>query len=156
MVLPATLITSLRELPGFDEAAFIDVHHQGVFPTSIRRNPAKGGTRAELGECRPVPWCASGGYLSRRPSFITDPAWHTGQYYVQEASSMFLEQAYLQHAAGLWKLPRVLDACAAPGGKSTHLRALMGETGLLVCNEVIRTRLGDLCRRTCSVGEALP
>jgi 16S rRNA C967 or C1407 C5-methylase (RsmB/RsmF family)/NOL1/NOP2/fmu family ribosome biogenesis protein len=140
MVLPASLIASLRGLPGFDEAAFLDVHNRGVFPTSIRRNPAKGAT---LDGPSPVPWCAFGQYLFPRPSFITDPAWHTGQYYVQEASSMFLEQAYLQHASGL-AAPRVLDACAAPGGKSTHLRALMGDTGLLVSNEVIRTRVGML------------
>jgi len=143
MVLPSAFIASLRELPGFDEAAFLDVHNQGVFPTSIRHNPRKAGQSVGFGASHPVPWCASGRYLSSRPSFITDPAWHTGQYYVQEASSMFLEQAYLQHAAG-FEAPRVLDACAAPGGKSTHLRALMGDSGLLVSNEVIRTRVGIL------------
>lgn len=87
-----------------------------------------------------VPWAADGWYLSSRPSFITDPAWHAGLYYVQEASSMFLEQVFSQHVADRGAL-RVLDACAAPGGKSTHLQALIGSGGLLVSNEVIRTRV---------------
>ena len=90
-----------------------------------------------------VPWCRDGWYLSSRPSFITDPAWHAGLYYVQEASSMFLEQAFRQHVS-LSSPLRVLDACAAPGGKSTHLHSLMGEGGLLVSNEVIRTRVSIL------------
>jgi NOL1/NOP2/fmu family ribosome biogenesis protein len=54
---------------------------------------------------------------------------------------MFLEQAFSQHASGA---VRVLDACAAPGGKSTHLQTLIGAAGLLVSNEVIRTRVGVL------------
>jgi 16S rRNA C967 or C1407 C5-methylase (RsmB/RsmF family)/NOL1/NOP2/fmu family ribosome biogenesis protein len=137
MTLPSELIASLRGLPGFDEEAFLAVHAQGDPPVSIRLNPAKGFSCEGL----PVPWCATGHYLSTRPSFITDPAWHAGRYYVQEASSMFVEQAFLQHAPGA---TRVLDACAAPGGKSTHLQALMGPGSLLVSNEVIRTRVGIL------------
>lgn len=102
-----------------------------------------------------VPWAADGWYLSSRPSFITDPAWHAGLYYVQEASSMFLEQVFSQHVGGAAGGAtagvngaagplRVLDACAAPGGKSTHLQALIGSDGLLVSNEVIRTRVSIL------------
>lgn len=142
MLLPAELIASLRGLPGFDEQAFLMVHGEGKAPVSVRVNPAKGAKAPGLA-LRPVPWCPSGWYLSSRPSFITEPAWHAGLYYVQEASSMFLEQVFSQHAASV-AAPRVLDACAAPGGKSTHLQSLMGRDGLLVSNEVIRTRVGVL------------
>ena len=52
---------------------------------------------------------------------------------------MFLEQAFLQTAVPADKL-RVLDLCGSPGGKSTHLSDLIGPSGLLVSNEVIRSR----------------
>lgn len=140
MTLPVALIESLRGLPGFDEAAFVAVHERGEAPVSVRVNPAKGGASPE--GPRVVPWCPAGRYLASRPSFILDPSWHAGRYYVQEASSMFVEQAFRQHGGGV-PSPRVLDACAAPGGKSTHLQALVGD-GLLVSNEVIRARVGIL------------
>ena len=41
-----------------------------------------------------VPWCSAGRYLAERPQFTFDPLFHAGAYYVQEASSMFIEQAY--------------------------------------------------------------
>ncbi|WP_300851749.1 rRNA cytosine-C5-methyltransferase, partial [uncultured Bacteroides sp.] len=77
-------------------------------------------------------------YLSRRPTFTFDPLFHAGCYYVQEASSMFVEQALRQYMS---TAPVVaLDLCAAPGGKSTHVRSLLPEGSLLVANEVIRNR----------------
>ena len=75
--------------------------------------------------------------------FTLDPAIHAGAYYVQEASSMFLEQAVRQHVPANEPL-RVLDLCAAPGGKSTHLASLLNAESLLVSNEVIRSRASIL------------
>lgn len=90
-----------------------------------------------------VPWCQYGYYLPERPSYVADPLWHAGAYYVQEASSMFLEQAILQHAD--FNEPKfVLDLCAAPGGKSTLMSSILGEDDLLVSNEVIQSRVGVL------------
>ncbi|MEJ0032161.1 MAG: hypothetical protein WDO15_18115 [Bacteroidota bacterium] len=86
-----------------------------------------------------VPWCSTGIYLPERPVFTLDPNFHAGAYYVQEASSMFLEQA-VRSSVDLTKSLRVLDLCAAPGGKSTHLLQLINNESLLVSNEVIRTR----------------
>jgi 16S rRNA C967 or C1407 C5-methylase (RsmB/RsmF family) len=86
-----------------------------------------------------IPWTTSGIYLKERPSFTLDPKFHGGAYYVQEASSMFLEQAVRQ-SVDLNSDLRVLDLCAAPGGKSTHLLSLISEASLLVSNEVIRSR----------------
>ncbi len=104
---------------------------------SIRANPLKWG-KLPL-DCEPVPWCKDGFYLEKRPSFTLDPLFHAGGYYPQEASGMFMEQVYKQ-AAGESKNLRVLDLCGAPGGKSTHMSAMIGEDGMLVANEVIRTR----------------
>lgn len=91
----------------------------------------------------PIPWCSSGYYLDKRPQFTLDPLFHAGAYYVQEASSMFIEEVIRQ--TGLDKNPiRMLDLCAAPGGKSTHLLALLHHQSLLVANETIRSRVGML------------
>lgn len=90
-------------------------------------------------EREPIPWCDTGYYLPSRPSFTFDPFFHAGCYYVQEASSMFLEQAF-RHLADLSAPLKVLDLCAAPGGKSTHIQSLISAESLLVSNEVIRSR----------------
>ena len=104
---------------------------------SIRRNPFK-PTAAELyPEAQPVPWCATGAYLPARPSFTANPLLHAGAFYVQEAASMFIEQAY----RAMDIVPqRVLDLCAAPGGKSTLWRTLLSDDALLVANEPLRPR----------------
>jgi 16S rRNA C967 or C1407 C5-methylase (RsmB/RsmF family)/NOL1/NOP2/fmu family ribosome biogenesis protein len=90
-----------------------------------------------------IPWSSHGYYLPERPSFILDPLWHAGAYYVQDASSMFLEQA-LRQSCDLTSSLRVLDLCAAPGGKSTLIQSLINESSLLVSNEVIRSRAAIL------------
>jgi NOL1/NOP2/fmu family ribosome biogenesis protein len=90
-----------------------------------------------------VPWSQLGYYLDKRPSFTFDPLFHAGCYYVQEASSMFLEQAILQNVDDQQPI-KVLDLCAAPGGKSTHLQSLISPQSLLVTNEVIKPRVGIL------------
>ncbi|MCX6328665.1 MAG: RsmB/NOP family class I SAM-dependent RNA methyltransferase, partial [Bacteroidia bacterium] len=106
-------------------------------PVSIRINPKKWNKRPLTSE--PVPWCNQGWYLESRPSFTFDPLFHAGCYYPQEASGMFLEQVFKQIVDSEENI-RVLDLCGAPGGKSTHLSSLIGKNGLLVANEVIRSR----------------
>lgn len=96
-----------------------------------------------LSQLERIPWSAYGYYLPERPSFTFDPLFHAGCYYVQEASSMFVEQAFCQLTDQNRPL-RVLDLCAAPGGKSTHLYSLLPENSLLVSNEVIRSRAAVL------------
>lgn len=106
---------------------------------SVRLNPYKPF------ECRwidAVPWCGSGRYIATRPSFTLDPTFAAGGYYVQEASSMFLE--FLFGRLDVASDARILDLCAAPGGKSTHLQALAGPDAVVVANEVIRSRAGVL------------
>jgi len=87
---------------------------------------------------KPVDYCSSGFSLPKRPLFTLDPFIHAGVYYVQEQSSMFLEQAVKQ--LGLETDIKVLDLCASPGGKSTHLASLISPGSLLVSNDVIRAR----------------
>lgn len=105
---------------------------------SVRHNGAK--RAADLcGE--PVAWAADACYLDTRPLFTADPLFHAGCYYVQEASSMFLEQVIKQYVD---EPVRVLDLCAAPGGKSTHALSLLPEGSLFVANEPVPMRAGVL------------
>ncbi len=105
-------------------------------PVSIRINPLK----LKLNDYpERVPWCEWGFYLPRRPVFTLDPLFHAGAYYVQEASSMFLEQV-LKTVSNQDDPLLVLDLCGAPGGKTTHLLSIMNRNSFLVTNEVIRSR----------------
>lgn len=141
MQLPATLLHSLQEIKGFDRESFEEVHSSKEQVTSVRINPAKPvypSVHFSNINSR-IPWSNYGYYLEQRPSFTFDPLFHAGCYYVQEASSMFLEQAMIQ-ITDLTRPLRVLDLCAAPGGKSTHIQSLLSKDSLLVSNEVIRSR----------------
>ena len=117
-----------------DWEAFL-ASHQVSPPVSIRINPKK----SKAIHVARIPWTEYGYYLDARPSFTLDPSFHAGSYYVQDASSMFLEQAVKQ-SLDLSQPLRVLDLCAAPGGKSTHLLSLISPGALLIANEVIGTR----------------
>ncbi|TAF50131.1 MAG: hypothetical protein EAZ62_08255, partial [Sphingobacteriia bacterium] len=148
--LPAALLQDLHEVPGFDPKAFEAVHAQSQAPASLRLHPVKPScTFDQLGE--PIPWCPSGRYLPERPSYVFDPAWHAGAYYVQEASSMFLWQALSQtvgsHTSEKW----VLDLCAAPGGKSTLLQSFFLD-GMVVSNEIIKSRTAILAENSTKWG----
>ena len=139
--LPTGLITSLADARGFDKEAFIRVHESGEQITSIRINPAKiTSVDTVFLAAEKVPWSSYGYYLPERPSFTFDPLFHAGLYYVQEASGMFVEQA-LRQSVDLTQPLRVLDLCAAPGGKSTLLQSLISKESLLVSNEVIKSRV---------------
>jgi len=110
-------------------------------PVSIRKHPQKQGIPwLEDNTDRSVPWCSDGIILKSRPVFTLDPLFHAGCYYVQEPSSMFAGEAFRQLVPKDQSI-RVLDCCAAPGGKSTHLASMLNDQSLLVSNEVIRTRI---------------
>ncbi|MBS1761176.1 MAG: RsmF rRNA methyltransferase first C-terminal domain-containing protein [Bacteroidetes bacterium] len=145
MELPALLIKSLQDVKGFNKEAFEAVHNSGEQITSIRLSPVKkiNDFQKHFEINAPVPWSSFGYYLMSRPSFTFDPLFHAGCYYVQEASSMFLEQA-LKQSIDVTQPLRVLDLCAAPGGKSTHIQSLISDESLLVSNEVIRSRASIL------------
>jgi 16S rRNA C967 or C1407 C5-methylase (RsmB/RsmF family)/NOL1/NOP2/fmu family ribosome biogenesis protein len=134
----------MRELLREEAGAFFDAL-DGPSPASIRFNPLKPARDGELpfrelfdGQ---VPWCERGAYLRERPSFTLDPLLHGGAYYVQEASSMFLDHVLRQLLHGP---SRVLDLCAAPGGKSTLGIGLLAGESLWVANEVVASRAAVL------------
>jgi 16S rRNA C967 or C1407 C5-methylase (RsmB/RsmF family)/NOL1/NOP2/fmu family ribosome biogenesis protein len=145
MELPGALLQSLRNVIGFDEKTFGSVHESGGQAVSVRYNPQKifSEARKHFPGSEPIPWSSTGYYLPARPSFTLDPWLHGGAYYVQEASSMFLEQC-LRQTVDLSKPLKVLDLCAAPGGKSTLIQSLLSDESVLVSNEVIKTRVNVL------------
>jgi 16S rRNA C967 or C1407 C5-methylase (RsmB/RsmF family)/NOL1/NOP2/fmu family ribosome biogenesis protein len=141
---------SVSNLDHFDPDAFLAVHRSGEQLVSVHMNPDKsiykeGKWNADIPEApfefsRAVPWAPDAFYLTERPQFTFDPFFHAGNYYVQEASGMFLTQA-LKKVAGTNQNLKVLDLCAAPGGKSTLIQSLISKDSLLVSNEVIKTRI---------------
>ncbi|MHA4847086.1 methyltransferase RsmF C-terminal domain-like protein [Flavitalea antarctica] len=141
--LPESLLNSLEGVPGFDRKKFEQVHSSRAAVTAIRYNPSKSAGLNPDQKYERVPWSSYGYYLPERPFFTFDPLLHAGVYYVQEASSMFLEQA-LRQTVTLDQPLRVLDLCAAPGGKSTLLQSLINADSLLVSNDVIRSRANIL------------
>jgi 16S rRNA C967 or C1407 C5-methylase (RsmB/RsmF family)/NOL1/NOP2/fmu family ribosome biogenesis protein len=146
MKLPASLMHSLVDVEGFNKEAFEKVHASGEQVTSIRVNPSKPISQFPnfpISKSNKVPWTDYGFYLESRPSFTFDPLFHAGCYYVQEASSMFVEQA-LKQTIDLSRHLKILDLAAAPGGKSTHIQSLISKDSLLVSNEVIRSRANIL------------
>jgi 16S rRNA C967 or C1407 C5-methylase (RsmB/RsmF family)/NOL1/NOP2/fmu family ribosome biogenesis protein len=136
MNFPEKFLAHLHNAPGLSNSAFINAHCITP-PVSIRINKLKPVT--DFTELKGVPWCSSGFYIPERPVFTLDPLLHAGCYYVQEASSMFLEHA-LKCCIDFAKPLKILDLCAAPGGKSTLVSNLLNSESILISNEVIRSR----------------
>lgn len=148
-VLPQSFEYYLREAAGDSTDKIIDALLNSEPTLSIRLNPFKpvgadvdsvANDVVKSGDR--IPWCSNGFYLAQRPLFTFDPTLHAGAYYVQEPSSMFLEmlRPVLQSLS-----PRnVLDLCAAPGGKSTHLISMLPLGTRFTVNEVVKPRLSAL------------
>ena len=135
--LQAAFIEQMEDILGQEQETFLRTI-EGVSPVSIRLNPFKSyDPPFELDA--PIPWTSAGYYLAQRPSFTLDPGFHGGAYYVQEASSMLIEAA-IKANIDLSQPLKVLDLCAAPGGKSTLLASILHPESLLVTNEVIQGR----------------
>ncbi|MBR5770367.1 MAG: rRNA cytosine-C5-methylase [Alistipes sp.] len=131
--LPERFVETMREALGADaERLFEALDTEPA--VSIRLNPAK---PAECFDGEAVGWCKWGKYLAERPQFTLDPLLHGGAYYVQEASSQFVAHLLANHDM---EGKRVLDMCAAPGGKTTIYSTLVGRKGLVVANDISHSR----------------
>ncbi len=132
--LPGSFVERMQAAMGMKASASFLASLSVRPPVSVRWNPQK-LTAAPFDEGRSIPWHPQGVFLSERPSFVSDPFFHAGAYYVQEASSMLLYQL-IDTSRPL----NILDLCGAPGGKSTLIASAMHPGSLLVANEVIRSR----------------
>ena len=170
MTLPEKFAARVLSELGPEEGAALCAALDTEPPVSVRLNPAKCAGAAEPGAVQDgtgaapggygspqgssgtdvpaplpvlqnadgrVPWCADGYYLAVRPQFTFDSDFHAGAYYVQEASSQFVGR--LMGGEGVAG-KRILDLCAAPGGKTTLYASLAGPGGLVVANEIDRRR----------------
>jgi len=147
MQLPEDFVRDTKPLLGNEWNDFVTAL-TSLSPVSIRLNPVKAaGLELDLPK---VAWSDNGYYLPSRPAFTFDPLFHAGTYYVQEASSMFIEQVFRKYYSE--KDIKVLDLCAAPGGKSTHIASLISKNSLLVSNEVIRNRANILSENITKAG----
>lgn len=123
---------------------------------SIRLNPFKG---LDGPGGRSVPWSPYGRILDSRPAFTSDPLFHAGCYYVQDSSAMFPGHLFRRELRRLGCPAdiRVLDLCAAPGGKTTDLAASLreacGDDFTLVSNEVIKSRASVLAQNVALWGD---
>ena len=143
--LPAAFSEYTRQLMGEERFERYLKSFEEDVPVSIRLNPMKiKEGEWQMEDAEPVPWCRNGYYLKQRPNFTFDPLFHAGCYYVQEAASMFLDEVLRQYLTSDI-IPHIsLDMCAAPGGKSTLLRAALPDDCVLYSNEPIRNRASIL------------
>ena len=147
--LPADFVMSMsRLLPPEQLTAFLRCYDMPAL-RGVRLNPLKPCRQAipveELDGA--VAWEPNGYYLTEDSPAGARPLHECGAYYIQEPSAM-LPAAVLNAKPG----ERVLDLCAAPGGKSTQLGAGMNGEGLLVCNEPIPKRAQVLSRNVERMG----
>ena len=148
----------LEEAIGRDNALVAFSAFEQPASVAVRQNPFK--------KCHPfegehVLWSKWGQILGERPMFTLDPHFHAGAYYVQDSSSMFVGEVFRKCLDNL-TLPqgrslRVLDLCAAPGGKTTDLAASLrekfGDKFVLVANEVMKQRAGVLASNVALWGD---
>ena len=149
--LPAVFTEKTRLLMGEERFERYLQSFEEEPPVSIRLNPMKASPNPSKGrgvqvlDGERVPWCRHAYYLKQRPNFTMDPLFHAGCYYVQEASSMFLDEVLRQYSPLLLEgSGEALDMCAAPGGKSTLLRSALPKDCVLYSNEPIRNRANIL------------
>lgn len=137
----------LEEAIGSENALVAFSAFEEPAKVSVRMNPFK---RNRDFDGLPVPWNTHGRLLRERPKFTLDPYLHGGAYYVQDSSSMFVGHMFrkILSERSFPGSVRVLDLCAAPGGKTTDLAASLreafGDGFILVANEVMKQRAGVL------------
>lgn len=146
---PDQFVKMIESLLGKEEARKLILSLDLPPVTSIRINRRK--PIVEFDNMTPVPWCDSGFYLEQRPEFIFDPLMHAGAYYVQDASSMIYETIMEQIVEKFRKESsfesaklKVLDLCAAPGGKTTAMLNALPDGSEMTANEYSRKRVEAL------------
>lgn len=131
-------LNSVKSIFGADYQRYIDILQSAPF-RSLRVNTLKAGaddlSALPLEESTLI--CQNGYYTNVKPSL--DPLYQAGLYYMQDAGAQGAISSFAHYVG-----ERVLDLCAAPGGKATHLAAIMNGNGLLIANEIDRKRASIL------------
>ena len=144
MKLPLKYTETMKALLGeeYDAylASFDEERFYGLRVNTLKLSAEEMAARGVF-SLRPVPWCETGFYYDGAERPAKHPYYHAGLYYLQEPSAMS-PAATLPIEKG----DRVLDLCAAPGGKTTQLGARLGGTGLLVANDISAGRAKTLLK----------
>ncbi|MDO4977104.1 MAG: pseudouridine synthase [Eubacteriales bacterium] len=142
MYLPEQFLDRLRTLLGDDFenylGSFDTIYGQTLRLNRLKTEPADFIRRFS---CEPIPWCENGFYYKGEERLSLHPYYYAGAYYLQEPSAMAPAQ-FLPVEPG----ERVLDLCAAPGGKTTALAAKLGQKGVLVANDISASRCKALLK----------
>ena len=120
--------------------SFEEKRHYGLRVNTLKIEPDQFKDRVDF-ELSPVPWCKEGFYYSEEDKPAKHPYYYAGLYYIQEPSAM-APGAVLDVQPG----EKVLDLCAAPGGKSTQLGAKLKQEGVLFANDISATRIKALIK----------
>ncbi len=144
MDLPITYMENMKQLLGEEYDAYIQSFAQerlyGLRVNTLKIQPQE-LEQKEIFSLRPVPWCESGYYYAEQARPAKHPYYHAGLYYLQEPSAM-TPAAVLPVEKG----DKILDICAAPGGKTTQLAAKLGNTGILFANDISAGRAKALLK----------
>lgn len=139
MNFPAEFKERMKNMLKDEYADFEKSFSDDLKSSAIRVNTKKENARnlifSEFGELEKVPWCSSGFYVDKAKISGNHPYHLSGLFYFQEASAMCAGEALAINEGD-----KVLDLCAAPGGKSTHIAAKLSKTGFLVSNEINKKR----------------
>jgi len=139
---PKAFLDRMQSLLGDEFPQFLHSYADNA-ATGLRVNTLKLTSAEFLANCpfdlSPIPWCPSGFYVSGEAQPGKHPYHPAGLYYMQEPSAMLAAEALAPEPG-----ERVIDLAAAPGGKSTHLAAMMQNQGLLVANEIHPRRVWEL------------
>lgn len=144
MKLPSAFTEKMRDILGEEYQDFLDSYDQSRH-YGLRVNTAKISTeefeKLAPFHLTPIPWVENGYYYEEQDQPSRHPFYFAGLYYLQEPSAM-------TPASRLEILPgeRVLDLCAAPGGKATELGARLKGTGVLVANDISASRARALLK----------
>ncbi|MBE6768259.1 MAG: hypothetical protein E7549_05030 [Ruminococcaceae bacterium] len=156
MQFPTLFEQRMRDLLGDEWSAFADAFAADAPARGLRINPLKTTPKEALAllgeEVTPTPFSPWGFHLTTDRKAGNDPLHHAGVYYRQEPSAMSAVTALAPQRG-----ERVLDLCAAPGGKSTQIAASLAGEGLLWCNEYVRSRATPLMQNLerCGVRNAV-
>lgn len=148
MTLPNEFCARMRALLGEEYEAFLR-SYEGEIYSGIRINTLKCGNdiAEELGAAEKVDWCPDGYYINKKALSGAHPYHAAGMFYFQEPSAMCAAQA-----VPVAENPKILDLCAAPGGKTTQLAARMKNRGLLISNEIVPRRAAILAENVERMG----
>lgn len=139
MNFPVEFCERMKSLLKNEYSDFLTAFSSENESNAIRINTKKELIEQEFGKLESVPWCDCGFYADKSKISGNHPYHLAGLFYFQEASAMCAGEALPVNEGDF-----ILDLCAAPGGKSTHIAQKLSGTGLLVSNEINKKRAGIL------------